>query len=222
VPTATCKAVLFDIDGTLVDTNYQHAIAWHRAFRRFGVARPVWRIHRAIGMGADQLVPAVAGEKVQERHGEDLGAAQKEEFDKLIDEVEPFEGAHELLSEVKARGFKVVLASSGQKEHVERFLDLIDARSIVDAWTTSADAEHSKPEPDLVQSALSRVDGSAGIMVGDSTWDVIAAGKLDVPTLAVRTGGFSVEELTDAGALRVFDSLVELREALDDTPLNHP
>jgi len=210
---------IFDVDGTLVDTNYQHAIAWARAFARYDVVRPLWRIHRGIGMGGDTFVPAVAGDDVEREHGDDLRAAWSEEFDRLIDEVQPFEGAHELLQAVADRGFTVVLASSGTKEIVERFIDLIDARSIATAWTTSEDAEKSKPEPDIVQAALARVDASAGVMVGDSTWDVVAAGKLDVPTIAVRTGGFSVEELTGAGAVSVFDSLVELREGLDGTPL---
>jgi HAD superfamily hydrolase (TIGR01549 family) len=213
---------IFDVDGTLIDTNYHHAISWFRAFRRFGIIRPLWRIHRAIGMGGDQLVPAVAGKEVQDQHGAALEDAWREEFDRLIGEVQPFEGARELLAEVKDRGFRLVLASSGKKPHVEHYLDLIGGRDLADAWTTSEDAEHSKPEPDLVSSALERVDGATGVMVGDSTWDCVAAGKLDVPTLAVRTGGFSVEELTEAGAVRVFDSLVALREALDETPLARP
>ena len=118
---------------------------------------------------------------------------------------------------MKTRGFRVVPASSGKSTHVEAFLDLLDGKSVADAWTTSDDAEHSKPEPDLVRVALDRVDGASGVMIGDSPWDCVAAGKLDVPTIAVRTGGFSVAELTEAGAVRVFDSLRELRE-----PRRHP
>lgn len=101
-------------------------------------------------------------------------------------------------------------------------LDLLDGKSIADAWTTSDDAERSKPEPDLIKVALEQVKGASGVMIGDSTWDCIAAGKLDVPTIAVRTGGFSVEELTAAGATQVFESLGELREGLDDTLLARP
>src|SRR4051812_39545265 len=213
---------IFDVDGTLVDTNYQHALAWFRAFRRFGVTRPIWRIHRAIGMGGDQLVGAVAGDEVEKEHGDELREAWVRGFEPMIDEVQPFEGARELLAEVKSRGFRVVLASSGKKKHVEHFLDLIDGRSVAEAWTTADDAEKSKPAPDIVRTALQRVDGAAGLMIGDSTWDCVAAGKLDVPTIAVRTGGFSTEELTGAGAVRVFDSLVELRDALDDPPLGRP
>ncbi|MGC5222422.1 HAD family hydrolase [Micromonospora sp. DT81.3] len=213
---------IFDVDGTLVDTNYQHALAWYRAFRRFDMTPPIWRIHRAIGMGGDQLVPEIAGQDAEERHGEELRDAWEEEFDAMIDEVRPFDGARDLLVEVKRRGFHLVLASSGKKQHVEHFLDLIGGGEVADAWTTSDDVEASKPEPDLVQTALQKVAGASGVMIGDSTWDVIAAKKLDVPTIAVRTGGFSPEELTDAGAISVFDSLRELLEGLDGGPLARP
>jgi HAD superfamily hydrolase (TIGR01549 family) len=213
---------IFDVDGTLVDSNYQHAMAWFRAFARHDIVRPLWRIHRAIGMGGDVLVKEVAGEDVEKALGDDLRDLWVKEFDELIGEVQPFEGAHELLEEVKRRGFHVVLASSGKAQHVDAFLDLVDGKSLADAWTTSEDAEHSKPEPDLVGTALAKVGGSSGVMVGDSTWDVVAASKLEVPTITVRTGGFSVDELRDAGAAQVFESLVELRENLDGTALGTP
>ncbi|MBB2901152.1 HAD superfamily hydrolase (TIGR01549 family) [Kineococcus radiotolerans] len=213
---------IFDVDGTLVDTNYQHALAWFRAFRRFGITLPLWRLHRGIGMGGDVFVPTVGGQDVEEAHGDDLRAAWTEEFDRLIGEVQPLEGAHELLRAVKDRGFRLVLASSGSGEHVDVFLDLVDGKGLADAWTTSEDAETSKPAPDLVAVALEKVGGTSGVMVGDSVYDVESAGKLDVPTLALRTGGFGVEELRAAGAVGVFDSLVDLREHLDETPLARP
>ena len=209
---------IFDVDGTLVDTNYHHALAWFRALRRYDVTRPMWRIHRGIGMGGDLFVSAVAGREVEEAHGDGLRQAWAEEFDRLISEVRPFEGAHELLAEVKHRGFRLVLASSGTSEHVEAFLDLIDGRSLADAWTTSDDVEASKPEPDIVAAAMAKVDGASAIMVGDSIYDAQAAAKLSIPTLGVRTGGFSVGELQEAGVLQVFDSLVAFRYALDGTP----
>jgi HAD superfamily hydrolase (TIGR01549 family) len=213
---------ILDVDGTLVDTNYQHALAWYRAFRRYGITRPLWRIHRGIGMGGDTFVPQVGGEDVEREHGEALREAWVEEFDRLIGEVQPFEGARELLVELKDRGFRLVLASSGKTQHVEQFLRLIDGEQVADAYTTSDDAERSKPEPDIVQTALARVEGADGVMVGDSVFDVVAAGKLQVPTLAVLTGGFSRQELTEAGAAAVFESLADLREHLDDTPLARP
>ncbi len=216
---AMADTAIFDVDGTLVDTNYQHALAWFRAFDRFDIVLPVWRIHRAIGMGGDQLVPSLTSDEVEREHGEALRAAWTEEFEPMIDEVRPFDGAHDLLVAVKERGFQVVLASSGKSDHVERFLDLVDARDLADAWTTSDDVEASKPAPDLVQTALDRVPGSRGVMIGDSPWDAVAAARADIPTIAVRTGGFAPEELQDAGAVRVFDSLRALIAGLDHTPL---
>lgn len=210
---------IFDVDGTLVDTNYHHALAWFRALRRYDITRPMWRLHRGIGMGGDQFVSAVAGREMEEAHGDDLRQAWAEEFDQLIGEIQPFEGAHELLTEVKDRGFRLVLASSGKTEHVEAFLDLIDGKSLADAWTTSDDVEKSKPAADIVAAALGKVEGASGIMVGDSIYDAQAAAKLNIPTLGVRTGGYSVGELQEAGVLMVFESLVAFRYALDGTPL---
>jgi HAD superfamily hydrolase (TIGR01549 family) len=213
---------IFDVDGTLVDTNYQHALAWFRAFRRFDITRPLWRIHRGIGMGGDTFVPEVGGAEVEEAHGDALRDAWVEEFDEMIGEIQPFEGARELLREVKDRGFRLVLASSGKTKHVDHFLELIDAKDLADAYTTSEDAETSKPAPDIVKVALAKVEGASGVMVGDSVYDVQSAGKLDIPTIALRTGGFGADELRGVGAIKVYDSLVDLREHLDETPLGRP
>jgi HAD superfamily hydrolase (TIGR01549 family) len=206
---------VFDVDGTLVDTNYQHALAWYRAFRRFNVTPALWRIHRAVGMGGDQLVEAVAGKDVEEEHGDDLRSAWTEEFDEFLDEVQPFSGAEPLLAEVRKRGLRLVLASSGQKKHVEHYLDLLNARELAEAWTTSEDAEETKPAPDLVETAMAKVNGVDAVMIGDSTWDAKAAKRAGLPTYAVLTGGFSVEELLEAGATKVYESLGELQDDLD-------
>lgn len=210
---------VFDVDGTLVDTNYHHALAWHRAFRQYGLTVPIWRLHRGIGMGGDKFVAHVAGAEVEAAHGDDLREAWTGEFDKLIPEIQPLEGARELLEEAKGRGFRVVLASSGKAKHIEAFLDLFDGRSVADAWTTSDDADQSKPAPDIIEAALQRVGGGSGAMIGDSTWDCLAAAKLGLPTIALCTGGFSVSELEEAGAHVVFESLTELIANLDETPL---
>ena len=213
---------IFDVDGTLVDTNYQHALAWFRAFRRFDITLPLWQLHRGIGMGGDNYVTHVAGEEVEQRYGRQLRAAWAEEFDQMIGEVQPFAATRPLLEEIKKRGFKLVLASSGKAEHVDVFLDLIEGRDLADAWTTSDDVKSSKPSPDLVSAALGKVEGASGCMVGDSVWDCVAAGKLGVPTVGVLTGGFSREELTEAGAVRVFDSLGSMLDELDTTPFRSP
>lgn len=213
---------VFDVDGTLVDTNYQHALAWYRAFRRHDLTIPVWRLHRAIGMGGDQLVQAVAGADVEAEHGDALREAWTEEYDPMMPEVQPFAGARELLVDIKKRGFKLVLASSGKQHQVEYYLDLLDGKSVADAWTTSNDVEKTKPEPDLLQAAVGKVEGASAVMVGDSVWDCEAARKISVPSYAVRTGGFSVEELGDAGAEAVYDSLDEMREQLGRTLFASP
>ena len=219
---ALSDTIIFDVDGTLVDSNYQHTLAWYRALRRSGITVPIWRIHRTIGMGGDKLIAEVAGPSAENARGAEIRAAWEEEFELLIDEIQPLPGAHELLVETKRRGFQIVLASSGKAAHVERSLDLIDARGLADAWTTSEDASDSKPAPDLVDTALKKVSRSSGVMIGDSTWDVIAAGRLDVKTIALLTGGSSRAELSEAGAIAVFDSPQDLLDHLDITPLHHP
>jgi HAD superfamily hydrolase (TIGR01549 family) len=212
---------VLDIDGTLVDTNYHHAVAWFRAFRQHGIVLPLWQIHRHIGMGGDQLVGALTDERTDEEKGDEIRAAEKTLYMELIDEVETMEGSRELIEELKRRGHAVVLASSAKEDEVEHYLDLLDARELADAWTTSGDVESTKPEPDLVHAALDRAGDGNGeaVMVGDTTWDIRAAKSAGVPTLAVRTGGFGVDELREAGALSVFESVAELRAKLDQTPL---
>jgi HAD superfamily hydrolase (TIGR01509 family) len=212
---------ILDIDGTLVDTNYHHAIAWYRAFRQHEIVLPLWRIHRHIGMGGDQLVAALTDEKTEREQGDDIRAAEKTLYFQLIEEVQPMKGSRELIEQLKARGHTVVLASSAKQDEVEHYLDLLDAREVADDWTTSADVESTKPAPDLVSAALEKAGGSAddAVMVGDTTWDVEAAAKAGVPTLTVRTGGFGVDELKEAGAADVFESVTELCQKLDATPL---
>jgi HAD superfamily hydrolase (TIGR01549 family) len=217
--TAVAAAAILDVDGTLVDTNYHHAIAWYRAFRRHGVVAPVWRIHRQIGMGGDQLVGAVGGEDVEREAGDGIRAAEGELFSELIDEVAVFEGARELIVELKQGGRAVVLASSAKRDEVEHYLDLLDAHELADGWTTSADVEETKPEPDLVQAALAKAGTEEAVMLGDTPWDAKAAARAGIETVGVLTGGFAEPELRDAGAVAVFESVSELRSSLDATPL---
>jgi HAD superfamily hydrolase (TIGR01549 family) len=204
-------AVILDIDGTLVDTNYQHAVAWYRAFRQHDVELPVWRIHRAIGMGGDQLVAHLAGDAVEDEKGDDIRDAEKPLYMQMIDEVEPFDGAVELIRELADGGQEVVLASSAKEDEVEHYLDLLDAREAVTAWTTSADVEATKPEPDLIEAALEKAETREAVMVGDTVWDCRAAARAGVPTIAVLTGGFGRDELVEAGASEVLESVADLR-----------
>ncbi|HTU84246.1 MAG TPA: HAD family hydrolase [Solirubrobacteraceae bacterium] len=215
------SVAILDIDGTLVDTNYHHAIAWFRAFRQHDIVLPIWRIHRHLGMGGDQMVGALTDERTEQEKGDEIRATEKTLYFQFIGEVEPMDGSRELIERLKERGHAVVLASSAKSDEVDHYLDLLDARELADAWTTSADVESTKPAPDLVSSALERAGASPddAIMVGDTPWDVEAAGKAGVKTIAVLTGGFAAAELEEAGAAAVFESVVELCGKLDQTRL---
>jgi HAD superfamily hydrolase (TIGR01509 family) len=213
-------AAILDIDGTLVDTNYQHTIAWYRAFLQSGKVLPLWRVHRHIGMGGDHMVASLAGEEFDSEHGDEVRAAEKVLYMSLIHEVRPFADARALLEHLKAQGHTVVLASSAKPEEVEHYLELLDARDLADDWTHSGDVENTKPDPDLVAAAVEKAGGGAAVMVGDSIWDCEAAKRAGLKTVAVLTGGFSEGELADAGASNVFPSLSELLRNLEDTPLS--
>jgi HAD superfamily hydrolase (TIGR01509 family) len=210
---------ILDVDGTLVETNYHHAIAWYRAFTQHGVELPVWKIHRAIGMGGDQLVAALAGDDVEKEKGDDIRTAEKALYMAMIHEVRPLPDARRLIETLKERGHKVVLASSAKQDEIEHYIDLLDARELADDWTSSADVEQTKPNPDLVQTALEKAGGGDAVMIGDSVWDVEAAKRAGIPTIAVRTGGFGHDELVEAGAACVFESIHDLLDDLQETPL---
>jgi HAD superfamily hydrolase (TIGR01549 family) len=205
--------VVLDVDGTLVDSNYQHAFAWYRALRSLGETFPIWRIHRLIGMGGDQLLPTLAGDEVEARIGDEARERQGKEVDALLDEIAPLPGARDLLIAIKERGHRLVLASSGQQRHVDFALDLLDARGIADDWTSSADAEETKPAPDLLQVALAKLGAPSdarSVMIGDSVFDVEAAKNAGMPAIAVRSGGFGDDELRDSGAVAIFDTPADI------------
>ena len=198
---------ILDIDGTLVDTNYHHAIAWYRAFRQHELVVPLWRIHRAIGMGSDQLIEHLVGKDKDEEVGDSIRAAEGPLYLAFIEEAEPLEGARGLIEDLKQRGSKVVLASSAKGNELDHYLDLLDARDLADAWTTADDVEQTKPEPDLIKAALEKAGTENAVMVGDTPWDIEAAKKAGIPTFAVMTGGFGHDELREAGAEAIFDSI---------------
>jgi HAD superfamily hydrolase (TIGR01509 family) len=212
-------AAILDVDGTLIDTNYQHALAWYMALREHDVGVPVWRVHRHLGMGGDQLVAAVAGDDVEERCGDEVRAAHDALYLASIQTVSAFAGARELIEALHDDGHAVVLASSAKDRELDHYLDMLDARELVDGWTTAADVERTKPHPDLVLAALDKLGDPDAVMIGDSPWDVEAAGRAGVPTIAVLTGGFSEAELIEAGAACVFESVAALRAGIGETPL---
>jgi len=211
------EAALLDVDGTLIDSNYQHALAWFRAFREHGFVLPVWRIHRAVGMGGDQLVPALLGKKVDEEKGDDIRATRDPIYKELMPEVESLDGAHELIADLKELGLTIVLASSSPEDELDHYLGLLDARDLADAWTTKDDVDATKPAPDLVRAALDKAGTDKAAMIGDTGWDVEAAGKAGVETVCLMTGGWSEQELRDAGAVAVYESVDDLRSNLGET-----
>jgi HAD superfamily hydrolase (TIGR01549 family) len=210
---ANGPVAILDVDGTLVDTNYHHALAWFRALRRFDQAVPLWQLHRHMGMGGDQLVASVTSEQFDAEHGDEVRAAEKVEYGELIDEVIALRGASELIVALRERGCRVVLASSAKEEEIKHYIDLLDAHDV--PYTTSADVEKTKPHPDLVHAALEKAGEGDAFMIGDSTWDAKAAGAAGVRTIALLTGGFSAEELREAGAESVYRDIAELLDALD-------
>jgi HAD superfamily hydrolase (TIGR01549 family) len=213
----TAVGAIVDIDGTLVDTSYHHTVAWGRAFADHGVDVPLWQVHRHNGMGGDQLVAAVAGVDVEERLGDRIRESETERYAELIGEVQPLPGARDLLRRLKQGGHRVVLASSAKSDEVEHYVDLLDARSLVDAWTSSGDVERTKPHPDLITAAAGRLEPSAHlVMIGDTAWDAVAAGKAGLPSIGLLSGGFGAAELRDAGCCAVYADAAELAASLDE------
>ncbi|MGI8580205.1 MAG: HAD family hydrolase [Solirubrobacteraceae bacterium] len=213
-------AAILDIDGTLVDTNYQHALAWWQAMQQHEVDVPVWRLHRAIGMGGDQLIASVAGDEVEEQKGDDIRAAEKPLFMAQIAEVRLLPGADDLIRVLKERGHAVVLSSSAKRDEVDHYLGMLESSEQVDDHTMSDDVEATKPEPDVVEAAMEKAGTRDAVMIGDSVFDCEAAKRAGIPSIGLLTGGFGRAELLEAGASAVFDSIAELIENISKTPLS--
>lgn len=177
---------------------------------------PVAAIHRRIGMGGDRLVAAVAGDEVEEQHGDAVRERWEKEYDQVIDGTRLFEQARELLAAVGSAGLRVVLASSSIPKHAERPLELLRAGEHSDDWTTSDDAEESKPDPELLDEAMEKVGGGRAVMVGDAVWDVEAANAQGIPTIGLLCGGYGRQELLDAGAVAVYADPADLLAHLDE------
>lgn len=211
--------VLLDLDGTLVDSVYVHTTAWKAAFRDVGVTVASHHVQRAIGMGGDRLVAHVAGQSVEDAMGDEVRERHQRYLDERFHDLSATDGAGELLEALRGKGFNVVLASSADKELSERLLELLDgAGQHLHESIAGAEAEHSKPEPDLIEVALESVDATSAVMIGDAVWDVEAAAKAGVPCVGLLTGGFGSAELLEAGAVAVYDSPRELMAHLDEAP----
>lgn len=210
-------AVIFDVDGTLVDTTYLHTLAWARGVREAGETVSMAAIHRLIGMGSDHLVMELLGHESDE-----ASQGHTRHFEKLMDEIQAFPAAAELLEEVHRRGAMVVLATSASEDEVEAMLSALGvAEATIDHVTKSSDVEQSKPSADVFQAALDAagLDPSTTIVVGDTVWDVEAARRCQLRLVGVGTGGITRRELEDAGAIAVYDDVAQLLAELDGSPL---
>lgn len=203
----TPRAIILDIDGTLVDSNYQHVIGWQRAFSDSGFDIAAWRIHRCIGMGGDQIVTVLAGEDAERECGDAIRESEGGHYKSLMPEVKAFDGAPELIARLKEAGHVVVLASSAKQDEVEHYVGLLDAAERIDGFTSSADVDTTKPEPDLIEAALEKASTREAVMVGDSVWDVESASRAGIDSIAVLCGGFGEAELQGAGAKVVVTSI---------------
>ena len=213
---ATGPAVLLDIDGTLIDSTYHHAVAWHRAFARLTTPPPIWLVHRAIGMGGDKLVAHVTDDETEERHGDALRDAWREEYLALRHEVRPLPGARDLVESLRKRGLRVALASSGDPEFSREAVELVGIGEAVELLTTSEDVNDSKPEPDLLGETLRRLGGvDRALLVGDTVYDVESASRAGLRCLTVLSGGVAEAELEAAGSALVVAGPADLVD-LDD------
>jgi HAD superfamily hydrolase (TIGR01509 family) len=213
--------VLFDVDGTLVDTTYLHTVCWWETLRQHGHDVPMARVHRAIGMGSDKLLDHLLGAERDRGADGRLRHAHDGLFGEYFDRLRPFPGAAALLRSCAARGLTVVLASSASEREMRALRATLDADDAVAAATSSADADESKPSPDIVAAALRQaaLDPAGVLFVGDTVWDVAAAGELGIGCIAVTCGGTSRAELAEAGAVAVYDDPADLLANMDGSPL---
>jgi len=216
----TIRAALFDIDGTLVDSNYLHVEAWSRAFAEIGQPVDAWRIHRSIGMDGEKLLDDLQPEANSETR-ERVTALHSDHYGSLASRLRPFAGGPELLRELTSRGVVVVLATSAPQKELEALRSTLQVEDAVDVVTSAEDVDTAKPAPDIVQVALKRAQTAAdeSVMIGDSVWDVKAAGRAGVQCIGLLSGGISRAELLAAGAIAVYSGTAELLDRLDDSPL---
>ncbi|MBK1656766.1 HAD family hydrolase [Paracraurococcus ruber] len=212
--------VLFDVDGTLVDTVDLHAESWVRCFRHFGREVAFDAVRSQIGKGGDQLMPVFLPREEVERHGEDMEAFRKQLYMReMIGTVRGFPGVADLFRRLRADGRRIVLASSGKPDELERYKALLGIQDLVDGATSSEDAERSKPHPDIFQAALDGADPRAAIVVGDSPYDAEAAGKAGLRTIGLLCGGFPPGDLRGAGCIALYRDPADLLAQYDRSPL---
>lgn len=213
------RAVLCDIDGTLVDSNYAHIAAWAKALAEVEVPSDTWRIHRALGMDSGKLIDALLGDEAG-RVGDEAKDLHKRYYLEASDSLRPITGARELIMAFTDRGLRVVLATSAPEDELEILRGVLDLDDVVAGMTSASDVESAKPEPDIIHAALETVglEPWQAIMLGDAAWDMKAAGAAGVASVGVRSGGLGAAELLEAGAIAVYDDAASLLENLEDSP----
>ena len=212
------RGILFDVDGTLIDSSYFHAMAWWQAFRREGLDIEMSAIHRRVGMGGDRLIQSLLPDCTDEMQ-EDLKSAHGAVFSTFWPTLRAFDSARGLLAACSDAGLAVGLASSAQQRDLEVSRHILDAGSSIDAWTSSNDAKESKPAPDILVACLEKLGISPedAVFVGDAVWDVKAGAAIGVPVVGLTCGGISEAELRDAGAAEVYDNPRHLLEHLESS-----
>lgn len=211
--------VVLDLDGTLVDSVYQHVAAWHAAFHDVGLHVSAVRVHEAIGMGGDRLVSHVAGDPAETAVGEDVRKLHDDYFRSHLRTVCALDGAADLVETLAGHGHRLVLASSSESDLVDDLLDLVGVRHHLAAVVTGSDDAATKPAPDMVDLAVERAGGGKAIVIGDAVWDVLSAEAAGVPCIGLRSGGMSAERLSASGASQVYDGPRDLLDHLEGGPL---
>jgi len=217
------KAVISDVDGTLVDSNDLHARCWLETFQHFGIDIPFERVRFQIGKGGDQLLPALLDPSVLEKHGKAMEDFRKDLFTRdYLSRVTPFPGVKALFERMRSEGLLIVLASSGTDAEVKHHTELLGIGDLIAAATTADDAESSKPEPDIFEAALRKLPGvsaAEAVVIGDTPYDASAANKAGIPTIGVLCGGYPEKDLRDAGCIAIFRGPEHLLAEFDQSPL---
>lgn len=217
------KAVIFDVDGTLVDSNNLHVEAWQEAFRGCGKEVAFEELHRQMGKGGDQLMPVFCSREELDRFGEELERSRTELFTSdYLPRVRPFPKVRELFERIKADGLAIALASSAKEEELERHKKSLRIEDLLETSTSADDAERSKPHPDIFQAALAGIGDIApeeSVVVGDTPYDAVAAAKAGMRTIGLLSGGFTEGDLRSAGAVEIYKDVADLLERYDESLL---